>query len=99
MEFHGYLRKKNDRGRWQQRWFTLQGTHLRYYESQHGANPKGVISVPSILSVHRIEAIDKEAFCFELRCKDRTYVLSGHSEQVGVSPVHPSRSLEQALTL
>ena len=41
----GYLKKRNERGVWQQRWFVLQGLELKYYNSQKdatgGKDPKG----------------------------------------------------------
>ena len=49
MSMQGYLKKRNERGVWQQRWFVLQGLELKYYNSQKdatgGKDPKGVIPV------------------------------------------------------
>ena len=37
MSMQGYLKKRNERGVWQQRWFVLQGLELKYYNSQKDA--------------------------------------------------------------
>ena len=49
----GFLRKRNKHGKWQQRWFVLGASELRYFESATSSVPKGVIP----LGGGRIESV------------------------------------------
>ena len=90
----GYLKKRNERGVWQQRWFVLQGLELKYYNSQKdatgGKDPKGVIPVMTVQSAEYAVAIGGENHCFEIKVssrteKDRTYQLSAISSAIAKS--------------
>ena len=90
----GYLKKRNERGVWQQRWFVLQGLELKYYNSQKdatgGKDPKGVIPVMTVQSAEYAGAIGGENHCFEIKVssrteKDRTYQLSAISSAIAKS--------------
>ena len=65
MSMQGYLKKRNERGVWQQRWFVLQGLELKYYNSQKdatgGKDPKGVIPVMTVQSAEYAGAIGGES--------------------------------------
>ena len=89
-----YLKKRNERGVWQQRWFVLQGLELKYYNSQKdatgGKDPKGVIPVMTVQSAEYAGAIGGENHCFEIKVssrteKDRTYQLSAISSAIAKS--------------
>ena len=94
MSMQGYLKKRNERGVWQQRWFVLQGLELKYYNSQKdatgGKDPKGVIPVMTVQSAEYAGAIGGENHCFEIKVssrteKDRTYQLSAISSAIAKS--------------
>ena len=76
MSMQGYLKKRNERGVWQQRWFVLQGLELKYYNSQKdatgGKDPKGVIPVMTVQSAEYAGAIGGENHCFEIKVSSRT---------------------------
>ena len=80
MRMEGFLRKRNKHGKWQQRWFVLGASELRYFESATSSVPKGVIPLGGIASVTRTRVIDREPFCLSVRCRDRTYALSAPSD-------------------
>jgi len=93
----GPLRKRNRRGTWQSRWFVLQPADLRYYESSGSATAKGIIPLTEISGVSRTAVMDREPFCFGVRCRDRTYTISAQSEEAARDWCSAIYSAQQAL--
>ena len=75
-QLEGPLRKRNSRGTWQQRWWVLSGMEIRYYNDQRTTSAKGIINIDSVISVRSVTMIDKEPYCIEIRCRERTYQIS-----------------------
>ena len=75
----GPLRKRNSRGAWQSRWWVLRGSELRYFTDQKSTSAKGVVSMETVLSSRSMSMVDREPFCLEIRCRERTYHLSAPS--------------------
>ena len=80
----GALWKRNNRGVWQQRWFVLEGSEIRYFESSDKAvssrNAKGVINAHAVHSVLNTTHKDRDA-CFDIHCRGRTYHMAAQNEQ------------------
>ena len=81
--YSGWLRKRNDAGKWQNRWFALElsphGGRIRYFASESDSEPRGTIDVDAVEDVVATappKGGAAEAFFFEIRCMKRVYVLS-----------------------
>ncbi len=91
-EMQGFLEKQNPRGfmgykAWKKRWFKLDGSTLRYYETQNETvSPLKIVSIENIKNAY-VHPEDPQRFeiptnLFMQNGKARTFVLRGESESI-----------------
>ena len=64
----GTLRKRNERGKWQRRWFVLDGLQLKYYQNSGSNSTKGSIPLSHITSIAPPQMVGTVPYAFGLRC-------------------------------
>ena len=79
-KLEGFLFKANRAGKWQKRWFVLEGGKLRYYQSE-GGRVKGVVKLTEATGVclGTVVTNPPEAHCFRVALPSRTFNFSGES--------------------
>ncbi|OQR92877.1 hypothetical protein ACHHYP_03126 [Achlya hypogyna] len=81
----GYLNKMKHEQKlltpsWTRRWFSLEGSELKYYGSEGSMIPSKVIDLLSIESVRPFDTGDHGVYSFVIKTPSRSYFLRSDSE-------------------